>query len=520
MFSKKSSIHARVPLSKRLTFNKRPCTEKPREELKARAAEMEQNALKAVIDLVEVSELVNLPELLEHRVIEECVSLFNSNATYRKTQKSKLIQKLSLQPVDIQQPYTALIDMGMIWRMATPSAEDRQTEDGTPYKWSDYVHKISSIIFARHQNADRIFCVNDPYDVAYSTKDDERDKRVQGQAHIPNVYMKLDDSFPAATAFKTLLCSVSNKGRLQKLICSYLTDLARNVDVQVVYSVGSHCTNLSTQQQMQNYSFEQSEADTILFSTYATLRESGYSGPVVIDAADTDAYVAAAFISRLLPGMLCIKRKHDTVLCRGLVTEEMAECIVQLHCITGCDANSGFYGRGKSSVYDKVAKSPVARQQLLRCGNSLDLKEEVFEDLCKFTRCIIYGDTKSSNMAEARATKWKRMKKKTFIRLPPDEDSLRQHCLRANYLAYLIRHPSLKCHPSPLGHRWNLVDGHCRPVRHTRPALPMHLPSPEIAEVSDDEEDEEDEDDCVQEREDSSSESDDSGTGLSDSNSD
>lgn len=42
----------------------------------ARAAEMEQNALKAVIDLVEVSELVNLPELLEHRVIEECVSLF------------------------------------------------------------------------------------------------------------------------------------------------------------------------------------------------------------------------------------------------------------------------------------------------------------------------------------------------------------------------------------------------------------------------------------------------------------
>ncbi len=37
---------------------------------------------------------------------------------------------------------------------------------------------------------------------------------------------------------------------------------------------------------MQNYSFDQSEADTILFSAYAVLRESGYSGPVVIDAAD------------------------------------------------------------------------------------------------------------------------------------------------------------------------------------------------------------------------------------------
>ena len=114
---------------------------------------------------------------------------------------------------------------------------------------------------------------------------------------------------------------------------------------------------------MHNYSFDQSEADTILFSIYAILRESGYSGPVVIDAADTDAYVA----------LLCIKRKQETIFCRDLVTEEMADCIVQLHCFTGCDANSGIYGKGKSSVYDKVAKSPVARWQLSHCGDTLDL---------------------------------------------------------------------------------------------------------------------------------------------------
>ena len=48
---------------------------------------------------------------------------------------------------------------------------------------------------------------------------------------------------------------------------------------------------------MQNYIFDQSEADSVLFSTYAVLRKSGYSGPVVIDAADTDAYVAAVDIS-------------------------------------------------------------------------------------------------------------------------------------------------------------------------------------------------------------------------------
>ena len=129
-----------------------------------------------------------------------------------------------------------------------------------------------------------------------------------------------------------------------------LTDLAQKTDREIFYSVGSHCTNLSTQQHMENYSFEQSEADTILFSTYAVLRESGYNGPIVIDVADTDAYVAAAAISRQLPRILCIKRKQENILCRGLVTEEMADCIIQLHCFTGCDANSGFYGKGKLSV--------------------------------------------------------------------------------------------------------------------------------------------------------------------------
>jgi len=44
---------------------------------------------------------------------------------------------------------------------------------------------------------------------------------------------------------------------------------------------------------MDRYSFDQSEAD----SFYAILHESGYAGPVVIDATDTDVHIAAAYIS-------------------------------------------------------------------------------------------------------------------------------------------------------------------------------------------------------------------------------
>jgi len=82
VFSKKISLHEHVPLNKRLKFTKESSNEKPREDLKMRATEIEQNVLRAVINLVEDSQLVNLSELLEHHVIDECLALFNCNGTY------------------------------------------------------------------------------------------------------------------------------------------------------------------------------------------------------------------------------------------------------------------------------------------------------------------------------------------------------------------------------------------------------------------------------------------------------
>ena len=74
------------------------------------------------------------------------------------------------------EPYVALVDMGLIWSIATPTAEDRQTINDTPYKWADYVHKVSSIILPR----------------LYSN-----DNELQGKAHIPNIYMKvISRTFP------------------------------------------------------------------------------------------------------------------------------------------------------------------------------------------------------------------------------------------------------------------------------------------------------------------------------------
>ena len=74
---------------------------------------------------------------------------------------------------------------------------------------------------------------------------------------------------------------------------------------------------------------------------------AGYEDAVAIDSEDTDVYVEAAFVSNQVPGLLCIKRKHNTVFCRDLCNEELTYVIIPLHVMTGCDQNSGFFGHGK-----------------------------------------------------------------------------------------------------------------------------------------------------------------------------
>ena len=92
-------------------------------------------------------------------------------------------------------------------------------------------------------------------------------------------------------------------------------------------------------------------------------------------------------------------------------------------------------------------------------------------------------------MGTARAAKWKAMKKKSF-------HQMWIACINIAFVrTTLLHHPSLKDHPSPLGHGWELASGHCRPVRHTRPALPTHLPECELSEDSEEDESDEDNDD-------------------------
>jgi hypothetical protein len=122
--------------------------------------------------------------------------------------------------------------------------------------------------------------------------------------------------------------------------------------------------------------------DTIILSFYIALRASGYNDPVIIDAADTDFHRQAAAISHV-PGVICIKKKKELLFCRG-ISADITKHLVQFHVTTGCDANSCFYGHGKSTLYDKMVKSVECHRLLSNCGESLPLKEDVLNDLISY----------------------------------------------------------------------------------------------------------------------------------------
>ena len=71
---------------------------------------METSALLATIDLFIKTDQELAKTIFEHRITGNCLSIFSSNGTTRKCQKSKALQKIHWKCVDYSK-YIAIVDM-------------------------------------------------------------------------------------------------------------------------------------------------------------------------------------------------------------------------------------------------------------------------------------------------------------------------------------------------------------------------------------------------------------------------
>ena len=243
--------------------------------------------------------------------------------------------------------------------------------------------------------------------------------------------------------------------------------------------MGEYAKNLSRETPGPDMLCLHAEADTAIFTIYDSLRKSGYVNPIVIDSDDTDNYIQEAYVSNKVQGIMLLKRKNKYVDAQTLCQENDVDSIIPLHILTGSDHTSAFYGVSKRTVAERVKKSEEAKYLLASCGTNANLTDEIKDNMTKFTIKYVYNDKNSSTPSEARAIKWKQQKKKSLIRMIPDNDSLLHHFKRVNYICYIQKNFHLKEHPSPLLHGWHLENGLCLPIRHSIPALPRTMPERE-----------------------------------------
>ena len=194
-------------------------------------------------------------------------------------------------------------------------------------------------------------------------------------------------------------------------------------ETQTLYSVGPACTDLKTQNQVPQFALNHAEADTMMFTAYSLIRETFPNLDIVMDTADTDNYVQAAFISHQLQGNLFIKHKDGYINSYDLLDDDTSEVVIPAHIFGGGDHTKSFYGKGKIKYMDRIINDEEARELLSDVGSDPDLDSDVKYDMEQFLLTKIYGCSPGLSCGEARAEKWRKQKNKNTLNLPPDSDS-------------------------------------------------------------------------------------------------
>ncbi|KAG0711428.1 hypothetical protein GWK47_020627 [Chionoecetes opilio] len=129
----------------------------------------------------------------------------------------------------------------------------------------------------------------------------------------------------------------------------------------------------------------------------------------------------------------------------------------------GCDTVSALASQGKIKALKLVQANDLYLQAFTDLGSSWNVPTDVFNSIQAFTCQLYAGNTKIVGAISLRYHMF--CAKKGQIesgQLPPCEDSLMQHTLRANYQAAIWRRSleNLPDVPAPsAGHGWELDDG-------------------------------------------------------------
>ena len=205
---------------------------------------------------------------------------------------------------------------------------------------------------------------------------------------------------------------------------------------------------------------EEADGHLLLHAAHAAL--DGYTS-VIVDSADTDVFILCLAFSNQIGIPLyqkCGNSRRVSLVDRAIwsaIGADTCKALVGLHAFTGCDTVSAFAGKGKLRAL-QILKSPHVKSTFTQLGEQWSVTPELFAALEEFV-CQLYATNSGTNhVDELRYNLFCSKKGETEShQLPPCQDCLQKHCLRANYQAAIWR--SLQNNPgtpTPVGHGWRM----------------------------------------------------------------
>ena len=390
-------------------------------------------------------------------------SLASTDGSLCKTVKSKLLESLSegVEPAEDVPPTTALIVDGMAIL---------QSMKEIPATFEELATAVFDSVVPKTALARRVDFVTDRYpDI--SIKNPERAKRATAGA----VKVKITGAGQKCPKqWKKFLSSGENKRALTRFLLqqwsrdSYADRIGNR---NIYFAVEDKCFRLSVIigkvvcEEIPELNSNHEEADTKLLLHTKHASENGEAS-IIIKSPDTDVAILACHFCKDIPARILIMKKEKT---RNIFLEisaiadaagpHLCDALPGLHAFTGCDATSAFSGKGKKTALKLCVMDPLACGGMAALGDSFDLETVPFRECEKFV-CQMYGRPRLADVNECRYVTFC-AKQGLSQSLPPCQDALLQHTMRANYQAAiwrnaLIANPQV---PPPEGHGWLIADG-------------------------------------------------------------
>ena len=154
---------------------------------------------------------------------------------------------MHLQPTaDKSVLYYSVIDMSMLFCLATPTPEDREKKkcDGSAYKWIDCASKIASMVHTCYPDAVQCYVFNNDYEKKYTIKDDKCNRRAADYPDGGNKFPKHSDKFPGPKEFNAFMKDCGNNAKLNVLVRQCLEN--RKDSHKIIYVNNGESSNFRT----------------------------------------------------------------------------------------------------------------------------------------------------------------------------------------------------------------------------------------------------------------------------------